>query len=332
MQRRAAAAYTALFLVVAVVAGGILVTAETPEITVDDPDYELEEGDQFEHEGNTYTLNETADGEATFEVFEPEHEYSETWANGTAIEYEEGMYLVSLDPPTVILGEIVDMDEEVDDEDADDEEAEADDEEAEADDEEAEADDEEAEADDEDAEADEADDAEADDEEAEDEADDAEADDEEAEEADDEEADDEEADEADEENGALEEGDTVDEDEVEIGEELTFEEGDTVEYQGNETTISEVTDDEATVTWIDERTSTESVDSGEDLELDDDEVLRVHVEGDRVLLTSDIEGYDEQVDAAAAYEDRIEGVTWVIVLSLITVMMMISLAYLPVRG
>ena len=330
MQRRAAAAYTALFLVIAVVAGGILVTAETPEITVDDPDYELQEGDDFEHDGNTYTLNETADGEATFEVFEPEHEYSDTWANGTMIEFEEAMYLVSLDPPTVTLGEITEIDgeevdpEEMDEEEADDEEAEADDEEAddaEADDAEAEDEDE---ADDEDTEADD-EDAEAEDEEAEEEADDAEAEDEDDEdaEADDEEADDEEA---------PAEGDTVDEDEVEIGEELTFEEGDTLEYQGNETTISEVTDDEATVTWIDERTSTESVDSGEDLELNDDEVLRVHVEGDRVLLTSDIEGYDEQVDAAAAYDDRIEGVTWVIVLSLITVMMMISLAYLPVRG
>ncbi|WP_331234777.1 hypothetical protein [Natronorarus salvus] len=315
MQRRAAAAYTALFLVIAVVAGGIYATAEAPEVTVDDPDYELVEGDEFEHDGTTYTLNETADGEATFEVFEPEHEYTESWANGTMIEYEEGMYLVSLDPPTVILGEIVDMDEEaVEDEEAEEEDAEAD-EEAE---DETEAEDEEAETDDADAE--ETDDAEADDEDAEAE-EEAEAEDEDAE------ADEEEADE-----DAPEEGEPVDEEDVEIGEELTFEEGDTVEYQGNETTIAEVTDDEATLVWTGERTSTESVDSGENLTVGEEEELRVHIEGDTVQLTSDHASYDEQEDAIAAYEQRIDGITWVIVLSMLTVVILLSLAYLPVRG
>jgi len=97
MQRRAAAGYVALFLVIAVGAYGLAATAESPEITLEDPEYDVTVGDQFEAEGQTYTLAEvnTEDGTpvGTLE-WNITEDQSETLAHGDEIEYQGGDYEV----------------------------------------------------------------------------------------------------------------------------------------------------------------------------------------------------------------------------------------------
>lgn len=75
MQRRAAAVYFTLFVVVGAGAYGFLGIMSQPPIELDGPTYS--EGDEFDAGGVTYTVNSTGDGEGEL-----------TWFNGTAGETE----------------------------------------------------------------------------------------------------------------------------------------------------------------------------------------------------------------------------------------------------
>jgi len=56
MQRRAVAVYAALFVLVAGVAGVLTVTADSPEIGFENPDYEVSDGETIEVEGQEYVV------------------------------------------------------------------------------------------------------------------------------------------------------------------------------------------------------------------------------------------------------------------------------------
>ena len=90
MQRRAVTVYVALFVLIAGAAGVLTVTAETPEITFENPDFEVSAGDQIDANGEAYTVADITesepddDGQTTITgVLEREEEaqLSETWAN-----------------------------------------------------------------------------------------------------------------------------------------------------------------------------------------------------------------------------------------------------------
>lgn len=58
MQRRAAAVYVAVFLLVGTASYALIATAERPAVRFDDPEFELERGDEFAVDGRTYTVTE----------------------------------------------------------------------------------------------------------------------------------------------------------------------------------------------------------------------------------------------------------------------------------
>lgn len=55
MQRRAVAVYAAVFLLIAAASYGLVTTAETPRVAVENPDYKLTSGETFSVGGQTYT-------------------------------------------------------------------------------------------------------------------------------------------------------------------------------------------------------------------------------------------------------------------------------------
>lgn len=86
MQRRAAAGYVTLFLVLAVGAYGLVAVTAAPTVTVEDPDHRLTAGDQFTVGDRTYTVESVA-----VEEEEGEHggggllySASVAWTNDTA--------------------------------------------------------------------------------------------------------------------------------------------------------------------------------------------------------------------------------------------------------
>jgi hypothetical protein len=104
MQRRAVAVYVAFFVLIAAASYTLLATAEEPTITLEDPEYELSQGDAFTVGGQQYTVStieETTEerggghgGSAeevtvvtgTIESTQTDVEMSETWANESTVE------------------------------------------------------------------------------------------------------------------------------------------------------------------------------------------------------------------------------------------------------
>ncbi|AUX09349.1 hypothetical protein AArcSl_1721 [Halalkaliarchaeum desulfuricum] len=124
MQRRTVAIYAAFFLLVAVASYSLIATADDPEIQFDDPDFELAEGDEFEIDGQLYTVTSLdrmeEEGEmgeirvtyeATIEWTVTDAQQQETWESGTVIPHADGEYEVLVDdedPETFTLREVID--------------------------------------------------------------------------------------------------------------------------------------------------------------------------------------------------------------------------------
>jgi hypothetical protein len=123
MQRRAVTVYVALLLVVGAAAGGLVATADSPEVSFEDPAYEGGAGGSFDHAGQTYTVadvtenveegghgSETVTLSGTLEWNETVTESAE-WANNSTVTYEEEEWRVVIegeDPSAFTLQEVLD--------------------------------------------------------------------------------------------------------------------------------------------------------------------------------------------------------------------------------
>ncbi len=105
MQRRAVAVYVALFVLIAGAAGVLTVTAETPEITFENPEFELSTDDQIDVNGAVYTVADITESEPDDDgqtmitgVLEREEsaELSETWENESVIEVDDREWRVEI--------------------------------------------------------------------------------------------------------------------------------------------------------------------------------------------------------------------------------------------
>ncbi|WP_418283166.1 hypothetical protein [Halorubrum sp. DTA98] len=123
MQRRAVAVYVALFLLVGAAAGALIATAESPELTFEDPEFELSENDTFEVDGQEYTVVAVTETEAEDDVGDVEiersgqieweeiTEQSETWANESVVEFDGDEWRVHIEgeePTEFTLVEVLD--------------------------------------------------------------------------------------------------------------------------------------------------------------------------------------------------------------------------------
>ena len=319
MQFRAGILYVVLFSVIAAGAYGVIATADSPEVTIDeaDADYILEEGDDFTVGDRTYNVSELAGGSGTLTYIDDEAVLEVEWEDGDSVFLDEDdEYELHINQP-----------EEADDEEAEDE---ADDEEADD-----EADDEEA-------------DDEADDEEADDEADDEEPQPESftlIEVYDPDEVDFEVVERGEEDEPYVivpdEENDTetlVPIDEFDELDSLTYEVGDAIEFFDDEAElivegeVAEITTETVTVEYIGEEETTYDIDHLEVAIIDGEEFGVYFPTDDQAYLTEDVEGFEAQFDEVATFEDRIEALWWVVALSFITASLMVGMAFMPVRG
>lgn len=115
-----------------------------------------------------------------------------------------------------------------------------------------------------------------------------------------------------------------------------FDQGQTFRFQGNRTTISNVTADAATLTWTAPRTNTVEFSEGGTTDLNGNQYvahLTTDGQGNAVLqLSSDPAGYREQTAAISEFNERISGLWAVSIFSSIAAIFLIILAYLPARS
>ena len=283
MQRRAVAVYVALFVLIAGVAGVLTVTADTPEIGFENPDYDLSSGDTFEVDGNEYTVADITETEeegshgggvertvtATIER-ERTVEESETWANGSTVELDDGEWRVEItgeEPTAFTLVEVLDRQAILEsDDDADNETIERDDGEYVA--------------------------------------------------------------------VTDESGETTlvpAEEYFAAPEERSYETGDSLEYGGQTVTVDEVTASNAVVVWEGTETVSIEIEQHSTVTIGETDFVAHFPDASTVTLSSDIEGYEAQVDQIEQFDQYNSGMTRVLILALLSSVLLLATAFIPSR-
>ncbi|MFP4590916.1 MAG: hypothetical protein ACLFMX_04630 [Halobacteriales archaeon] len=110
MQRRVAALYVGLFLVIAVGAIAFISAAEAPDPAMDEYDHQAGVDDTFEIDGVTYTVASAGDVSASIEWSVESLEQTGTWLNESEVESENSTYRVEIpdeeEPSGVVLQEL----------------------------------------------------------------------------------------------------------------------------------------------------------------------------------------------------------------------------------
>lgn len=127
-------------------------------------------------------------------------------------------------------------------------------------------------------------------------------------------------------------------DEYDEIESRTYETGDDVEFYYNdsesqvEATVAEITAETVTVEWRGETTTEYELRQGQTVTLEDQELVAYFPNTEEVHLSSDVESFEQQEQDAEAFQERLTGLWWVITMSVITVILLAALAFMPVRG
>ena len=110
MQRRAAAVYVALFVLVGAASYSLIATAQQPTVEFDDPARELTQGDQLNAGGQTYTVASVSETGGELRFTEASAEYTVTWENDstqTVADEEWRVVIRGDDPAEVTLRETI---------------------------------------------------------------------------------------------------------------------------------------------------------------------------------------------------------------------------------
>lgn len=112
-----------------------------------------------------------------------------------------------------------------------------------------------------------------------------------------------------------------------------YAEGDTFDYRGNETAVTNVTASQATLAWNAPRTLETSFAEGENVTLGpegDNRTFTAHFPDDSTLqLASNPNAYQQQVGDIDHFNERISGLWGIVLLSVVTVVLLFGLAFLP---
>lgn len=110
-----------------------------------------------------------------------------------------------------------------------------------------------------------------------------------------------------------------------------FDEGDRVDYQGNRTVASSITNDSVTLTWTGPRNNSVDVQHASVVTLGGQEFIAHFPDASTLELSADIDGYRSQEATIDTYHERISGLWGVTIVSGLAALLVIGLAYLPSR-
>ncbi|RLM90426.1 hypothetical protein D3D02_06615 [Halobellus sp. Atlit-38R] len=111
----------------------------------------------------------------------------------------------------------------------------------------------------------------------------------------------------------------------------TYAEGDTVQYEGNASTIDAVTTSEVTLAWTGPRTNTIGVSDNSNVTLGGETYLAHFADESTLQLTQDFESFQQQNAEIDQYTLHKNGLWGVSIASFLTVIFLVGFAYLPSR-
>lgn len=111
----------------------------------------------------------------------------------------------------------------------------------------------------------------------------------------------------------------------------TLEVSDGIDYRGNQTTVSEVTNESATLEWRAPQTQTLGAAEGDVLDLNGVEFVAHFPDAETLLLDRDVSGYERQVGVQESFNQRVNGLWGISILSSVALVVLFAFAYLPSR-
>lgn len=110
-----------------------------------------------------------------------------------------------------------------------------------------------------------------------------------------------------------------------------FAEGQQIEYDGNSATVGNVTSEGATLTWTAPRERTTELSQESNVTLSSTTFLAYFPDNSTVVLTTDFQSYERQTADIAAHEERKSGLWGVSIVSGMTILLLVGMAYMPSR-
>jgi hypothetical protein len=111
----------------------------------------------------------------------------------------------------------------------------------------------------------------------------------------------------------------------------TYSEGDSLDYQGNATTVSSVTGDGATLAWTAPQTNTVGVDNNANVTLNGQTYFAHFPDNGTLVLESDYGVYERQSQDIDTYHSHVNGLWGVSIVSFTTAVVLLGMAYMPSR-
>lgn len=110
----------------------------------------------------------------------------------------------------------------------------------------------------------------------------------------------------------------------------TIQEGSTIEYQGNRTTVQQV-NESVTLTWTAPRENSVDVESGGNATLGGQQYVANLPDNSTLQLSRDYDNYQRQTREIAEFQERRNGLWGIVILSGVTMVLLVAMAYLPSR-
>jgi hypothetical protein len=110
-----------------------------------------------------------------------------------------------------------------------------------------------------------------------------------------------------------------------------YAEGDSLQFQGNTTTVADVTSESATLAWTAPRTNTVEVGNEANVTLSGQRYFAYFPDNSTLVLESDYGVYQRQTAEIDAYHEHVNGLWGVSIVSFATAIMLLGMAYMPSR-
>ena len=111
-----------------------------------------------------------------------------------------------------------------------------------------------------------------------------------------------------------------------------FSEGDAVEHEGESKTVDNVTQEEVALVWESEEEQSETLAHGENVTIDNQTYVATFPSADTVRLSADVQEYQRQAANQEYFQERLSGLNYVIIFSLLSAFVLATTAFMPRRG
>jgi hypothetical protein len=110
-----------------------------------------------------------------------------------------------------------------------------------------------------------------------------------------------------------------------------YAEGDGLQYQGNASTVADVSSSGATLAWTAPRTNTVEVGNEANVTLNGQRYFAYFPDNSTLVLESDYGVYEQQTAEIDTYHDHVDGLWGVSIVSFATAILLLGMAYMPSR-